>query len=455
MEMKFDVLTLFPEMFRAALGESIIGRACDKGILGINLVNIRDFAAGKHKTTLPFNGDSASCREVSCVNQDFSLHSPASDNNGKNLEMRVRRNKVDDYAYGGGIGMVMQPDPIYNAYQNLDNSPFLVYMSPQGKPLTQSLAKELSAKGHIAILCGHYEGVDERILEEIVDMEISIGDYVLTGGEIPAMALIDCISRMVPGVLPDEEAFANESHFNDLLEYPQYTRPDIWMGKSVPEVLLSGHAENIATWRKHQSLKRTRSKRPDLFDKYIKDKPKIALFGGTFDPIHKGHLHVAESALNELGLDKLIFIPAGNPPHKMSGTDKRHRYHMTRIAAQGNPKFEVSDYEIRRKTPSYTVETLKYFEKKYSDYRLFYIVGADSLKQMSTWYKPQEIFEISDIICAGRSGEKNFEIPGANIIYLNAPDYNASSTAVRSGNLSELPKGVKEYILKNSLYIGE
>ena len=404
--MRFDVLTLFPEMFRTTLGDSIIGKACDKGIIEVNCVNIRDFSEVKHR-------------------------------------------KVDDYAYGGGVGMVMQPEPIYNAYKSLDDKPFLIYMSPQGTPLTQSLASELSKKKHVAILCGHYEGVDERLLEEIVDLEVSIGDYVLTGGEIPAMALIDCVSRLVPGVLSDE---VQDSHYDGLLEYPQYTRPEVFMGKSVPEVLLSGHLENITAWKKRQSIMRTRLKRPDLYEKYASDRPKIAIFGGTFDPIHNGHLHVAESALNELGLDKVIFVPAGNPPHKCSGTDKRHRYNMVRIATLCNPQFEVSDYEVRRKSLSYTVETLKYFEKKYPGARLYYIVGADALREMSGWYQPQEIFEIADIVCAGREGEKKYETAGANVVYLEAADYNASSTAIRKGLFNELPKGVAEYINKHEVY---
>lgn len=231
--MKIDILTLFPDMFKAVLGESIIGRALENRILDLNAVNIRDYSLDKHK-------------------------------------------KVDDYPYGGGTGMVMMVQPIYDAYKsitgNLDYKPRVIYMSPQGKPLDQKLAIELSKEKHLIILCGHYEGVDERILEEIVDEEISIGDYVLTGGEIPAMVIVDCITRLLPGVLPSEEAFSVESHFNGLLEYPQYTRPYEFNGKKVPDILLSGHHANINRWRRQQSLIRTRSKRPDMLLKLKLDK---------------------------------------------------------------------------------------------------------------------------------------------------------------------------------------
>lgn len=228
--MIFDVLTLFPEAVDAFLSESIIGRAREKGILNIRTHNIRDYSLDKHK-------------------------------------------KVDDYPYGGGSGMVMTPQPIYDAWldvtKDLSYKPKTIYMSPQGKVLTQDIARELLKEEHLVILCGHYEGIDERVLEEIVDDEISIGDYVLTGGEMPAMVLIDCIGRMVPGVLPTEEAFSEESHFDGLLEYPQYSRPPEFHGKSVPDILLSGHHANISKWRFNKKLERTRQKRPDLYEKYL------------------------------------------------------------------------------------------------------------------------------------------------------------------------------------------
>ena len=223
--MKVDILTLFPEMVDTVLSESIIGRARKADIIDINCINIRDFADNKH-------------------------------------------NRVDDYPYGGGNGMVMQPQPIYNAYmsiaENCEEKPYVIYMSPQGRVFNQQIAKELLDKKHIVLLCGHYEGVDERIIEEIVDEEISIGDYVLTGGEVPAIVVCDCICRMVPGVLSNDECFSEESHFDGKLEYPQYTRPPIFMGREVPEVLLSGHHANIQKWRQEQSLLRTKSKRPDM-----------------------------------------------------------------------------------------------------------------------------------------------------------------------------------------------
>lgn len=223
--MKFSVLTLFPEML-SALGESIIGRAINKGIIETEYINIRDYSTDKHR-------------------------------------------RVDDYPYGAGGGMVMQPQPIYDAYKSVagENKPHVIYMSPQGATLTQDKARELAAHEHIVILCGHYEGVDERILEEIVDEEVSIGDYVLTGGELPAMVLIDCVSRMIEGVLDSAETASVESHYNGLLEYPQYTRPPEFMGREVPEILLSGHHANIEKWRREQSILRTAKKRPDLIEK--------------------------------------------------------------------------------------------------------------------------------------------------------------------------------------------
>lgn len=218
--MKFDILTLFPEMF-TGLYESIIGRAEKEGKIEINLVNIRDFSKNKHK-------------------------------------------KVDDYPYGGGAGMVIRPDVVYDAYCSLDNkNAKVIYLSPQGKPLTQSKVQELSKNEHLILLCGHYEGIDERVLEQIVDEEISIGDYVLTGGELPAMVLVDAISRHVTGVI-NKESIIEESFSNGLLEYPQYTRPEEFLNKKVPEVLLSGHHKNIEEWRQKKALENTYKKRPDL-----------------------------------------------------------------------------------------------------------------------------------------------------------------------------------------------
>lgn len=225
--MRIDIMTLFPEMCEAVLSESIIGRARERGFVDIHCVNIRDFTADKH-------------------------------------------NRVDDAPYGGGMGMLMQAQPIYDCYQSLcenaEDRPHLVYMSPQGQTLTQEKVKSLAKIPHLVLLCGHYEGVDERILDEIVDEEISIGDYVLTGGELPAMVLADAVCRMLDGVLPNDEAKSLESHYNGLLEYPQYTRPPVWHGVSVPNVLLSGHHENIEKWRHEQSLLRTFLRRPDLLE---------------------------------------------------------------------------------------------------------------------------------------------------------------------------------------------
>ena len=218
--MKFDVLTLFPEMFEP-LNSSIIGRAIEKNLIQINLINIRDFSKDKHK-------------------------------------------KVDDTPYGGGAGMVMMPDVVYDAYKSVeDKNAKVIYMSPQGKKLTQKKVEELAKQEHLIILCGHYEGIDQRVIDKIVDEEISIGDYVLTGGEIPAMVLIDSVSRYNSGVIA-EESREEESFANGLLEYPQYTRPEVFEGIKVPEILLSGHHANIEKWRKEKALEITKLKRPDL-----------------------------------------------------------------------------------------------------------------------------------------------------------------------------------------------
>lgn len=218
--MQFDVLTLFPEMFEV-LNESIIGRAKEKGLININLINIRDFSKDKHK-------------------------------------------KVDDTPYGGGAGMVIKPDVVYDAYKSIeDKNAKVIYLSPQGNVLNQKKVESLSKEEHLILLCGHYEGIDQRVIDEIVDEEVSIGDYVLTGGEIPAMVLIDSVSRYVEGVIT-KESIEEESFSNNLLEYPHYTRPEVFLDKKVPEVLLSGHHENIRKWREEQSLKNTYQKRPDL-----------------------------------------------------------------------------------------------------------------------------------------------------------------------------------------------
>lgn len=232
-------MTLFPEMCLSVLSESIIGRARENGFVEINCINIRDYTLDKH-------------------------------------------NRVDDAPYGGGTGMVMQAQPVYDCFSALCDSlgkrPRLIYMSPKGKTLTQQRVKELSEYDNIAILCGHYEGIDERVLEEIVDEEISVGDYVITGGELPALILADAISRMIPGVLPNEDAYTLESHYSGLLEYPQYTRPFEWMGRQVPEVLISGHHANIQKWQREQSLITTLNKRPDLLEKAeLSDEDRVFL----------------------------------------------------------------------------------------------------------------------------------------------------------------------------------
>jgi len=236
--MRIDILTLFPEMCEAVLRESIVGRSRERGLVEIYSRNIRDYTQDKHR-------------------------------------------RVDDTPYGGGTGMIMQTQPIYDCFTSLcedtGRRPHLIYLSPQGKVLTQARAKELAAMDALALLCGHYEGVDERIIEEIVDEEISIGDFVLTGGELPALVLADCVTRLLPGVLASDESFERESHYASLLEYPQYTRPYDWHGMEVPEVLLSGHHANIEAWRREQSLARTLARRPEMLDAAELSKKELEL----------------------------------------------------------------------------------------------------------------------------------------------------------------------------------
>ena len=226
--MNFHVLTLFPEMIQQGMNTSIIGRAITGGYLSVEAINIRDYAFNKHQ-------------------------------------------KVDDYPYGGGAGMLMQAEPVYLAYQSIEEKigyrPRVVYLTPQGSVFNQTMAKDFAKEKDLVFLCGHYEGIDERVLEEVVTDLVSIGDYVLTGGELPAMVMMDSISRMVPGVLSNQESGETESFAGNLLEYPQYSRPEEWHGKKVPPVLLSGHHATIDAWRREQSILRTAKNRPDLLKK--------------------------------------------------------------------------------------------------------------------------------------------------------------------------------------------
>ncbi len=223
--MNFYVLTLFPDMIRSGFRTSITGRAMEKGILSMEAIDIRGFSVNKH-------------------------------------------NRVDDYPYGGGAGMVMQAEPVYLAYESvasrIGKKSRVLYMSPQGRVFNQCMAEELAQEEELIFLCGHYEGIDERVLEEIVTDEISVGDYVLTGGELPALVIMDAVSRLLDGVLHNEESAEFDSFHDNLLEYPQYSRPEEWRGKKVPPILLSGHHMNVEKWRREQSLLRTKERRPDL-----------------------------------------------------------------------------------------------------------------------------------------------------------------------------------------------
>ncbi len=238
--MNFYIMTLFPDMVMSGLRTSILARALGNGYINIEAVNIRDYAGNKH-------------------------------------------NKVDDYTYGGGAGMLMQAAPVFDCYnaivekiksRNSDANPRVVYVTPQGSVFNQNMTREFSKEEDIIFLCGHYEGIDERVLEEIVTDYVSIGDYVLTGGELPAMVMIDAISRLVPGVLNNEESAQTESFDDGLLEYPQYSRPEVWREKRVPKVLLSGNHENVDVWRFEKSLERTKERRPELYDKYVQEHPE-------------------------------------------------------------------------------------------------------------------------------------------------------------------------------------
>jgi len=249
-EITFHIMTLFPDMVMQGLGAGVIGRAAERGVISLHAVNIRDYSQDKH-------------------------------------------GKVDDYPYGGGAGMLMQAQPVFDAWNAVTRGRKLrtVYLTPQGRPFTQKMAEELSKERELVLLCGHYEGIDQRVLEETVTDYVSIGDYVLTGGELAAMVLIDAIARLIPGVLGNEHSAEEESFFNDLLEYPQYSRPEVWHGKRVPEVLLSGDHRRVSQWRLEQSRKRTERTRPDLYAGYDRKQRLIKQLSGD----KRNYIHMMES----------------------------------------------------------------------------------------------------------------------------------------------------------------
>lgn len=263
--MKFHALTLFPEMIEQGLKPGIIGRAVEKGLISLNTVNIREYTRDRH-------------------------------------------GKVDDYPYGGGAGMLMQAQPVYDAWRAAvgDRKPRTIYLTPQGRPFSQSMARELAKEEELVLLCGHYEGIDQRVLEEIVTDYVSAGDYVLTGGELPAMVMIDAIARLVPGVLGNEDSAEEESFHNDLLEYPQYTRPEVWHGKRVPEVLLSGNHGKVSEWRLEQSKERTAGFRPDLYEKY-REKQRLIL---RLSKDKRNNIHIMESLAR--GKGEILYHQGGD-----------------------------------------------------------------------------------------------------------------------------------------------
>lgn len=269
--MNYHILTLFPDMVMDGLHTSIIGRAVEKGLISIEAIDIRDYSTEKHR-------------------------------------------HVDDAPYGGGAGMVMQPMPICDAYEDLcdrtGKRPRVIYLTPQGKVFSQKIAEELSKEEDLVFLCGHYEGVDERALELVATDYLSIGDYVLTGGELPAMVMIDCISRLVPGVLNNDVSAEFESFHDNLLEYPQYTRPEEYQGLRVPEVLLSGHHKNIETWRREQSIKRTLERRPDLLKEAVLSKKETAYLNGL----------LAEEEKRKAGLEAVMAEKEAEPAEAETGS---------------------------------------------------------------------------------------------------------------------------------------
>ena len=306
--MKFDILTLFPEIFPGVLESSILGRAVANHLLSFNYINIRDYSNDKHK-------------------------------------------RVDDYPYGGGLGMIMQPQPIFDAYsdtiKDCKEKPLTIFLSPRGQTFNQNIAKEMVKSEHIVLVCGHYEGIDQRVIDEIADYELSVGDYILTGGEIGAMIICDAVSRLVPGVLAEEESFVGESHFDGLLEYPQYTRPKEWNGKAVPEVLLNGNEKEINCWREEQALIKTETVRPDLFHKspktpfccrntHIQSKFSLVALSDqqNRDEIYKKRRKYARKLKNQgLNFDEIQSV--------FTDTDKLKSF----IDNQKNPIVLVADYK--------------------------------------------------------------------------------------------------------------
>ena len=292
--MKFHILTLFPEMIENGLSTSIVGRAREKGQILVDTVNIRDFSQDKHK-------------------------------------------KTDDYTYGGGAGLLMQAQPVYDAWKSIKEKKSCpkrlrtIYATPKGALFTQSMAEELAREDEVVILCGHYEGIDERVLEEIVTDYVSIGDYVLTGGELAAMVMVDAVARLVPGVLHNENSAETESFYRHLLEYPQYSRPEVWRGKRVPEILLEGDHKKIAGWRLEQSLALTKERRPDLYARYQEEENVIA----SLSRCKRHNIPMIESLSR--GHGEILYNEAGNLliQDRVCGSDRRFRHRLYLCSAAG------------------------------------------------------------------------------------------------------------------------
>jgi len=348
--MKVDILTLFPEMIKPFLENSIIQRATEKNIAEINYINIREFSKDKHK-------------------------------------------KVDDYPFGGSEGLLMACQPIDDAFKSIKGEPLKIYLSPKGRKVNQNIIEFLSAQPHVAYLCGHYEGVDQRIIDKHIDLELSLGDFVLTGGEIACSALVDASLRLVDGTLSSDEAYQNESFYKNLLEAPSYTRPREYEGQEVPEVLLSGNHAEIKKWQDEQAIIETKKHRPDLLASQ-----RVGILGGSFDPIHESHIKIASLALEQNNLDKVLFIPTNKSADKTPHLPAHARATKVMQAIKDYDKFDIDMCEIRRGDVTYAIDTIKYLQQKYPAAKFYYIIGSDTKKTLHNWKDYDKVLDLIEFI---------------------------------------------------------